>query len=139
MVPYSKMSSKGRFELQINASGAKFARNVLETTIFLKKITKNCEKVKVRSTFPKWFQCFQMNPNASRSIRTSPGRSKQVRKYQKTEVPSKIKNLLHEFEAEMDQEEENEIQRLRQKGDSVGSGIYNGQSMVTTGGGRKKK
>jgi len=61
------------------------------------------------------------------------------RSYKKTEIPDRIKNLLHEFDMENNVEDFDELQNLRRKGDSIASGLYNGQSMVNTAQVRKKK
>ena len=61
------------------------------------------------------------------------------RSYPKTQIPSKIKNLLHEFDEENNQEELDEIHLLQRKGDNISSGIYNGQSIVNPGPGVRKK
>ena len=93
-VPYSKMSSKGRTELQISVSRA---QNVEEAAgdirfcVFPQKTDKNAETSIFSSIFPKIFRkCpnaserIQMHPNASEHIRMHLNRSEQVRASPKT-------------------------------------------------------
>ena len=96
-VPYAKMSSKGRIELQIGVSRAKIRKEPAGDVRFClapRKPTENCEKLIFRSIFPKFSERVQMHPNASRSIRahpnaservqTGPSRSQNVKKLAKT-------------------------------------------------------
>ena len=96
-VPYSKMSSKVRTELQINLSRAKMSMKLLVTSVFasfLKKTGEHAEKPKFSSKrFENFRKCpnaserIQMRLHASKCIRMHPNRSnrsEQVRKLQTT-------------------------------------------------------
>ena len=93
-VPYSKMSSKGRTELQISLSRAKNVEEAagdIHFCVFPQKTGENAEKTIFSSNFfeifrkcPNASERIQMHPNASERIRMHPNRSEQVRASPKT-------------------------------------------------------
>ena len=93
-VPYAKMSSKGRTELQISLSRAKNCEEVAGDVRFCvapQKLHKNCKKTwffdqffRIFRTRPNASKPIQMHPSASKRIRVGPGRSEQVRNLQTT-------------------------------------------------------
>ena len=88
-VPYPKMSSKGRTELQISPSRAKNVEEAAGDIRFCMFPPKIGEKAKKPIFSTKFFEIFrkcpnaseriQMHPNASECIRTHPNASEQVR------------------------------------------------------------
>ena len=89
-VPYPKMGSKGRTELQISRSRAKNVEEAagdIRFCVFPPKTGENAEKPifssKIFEIFrkcPNAPERIQMHPDASERIRTGPNRSKQLRK-----------------------------------------------------------
>ena len=87
-VPYSKMSSKGRTELQISLSRAKNVEEAagdIRFCVFPQKTGENAEKQifssKIFEIFrkcPNASERIQVHPNASERIRMHPNRSEQV-------------------------------------------------------------
>ena len=103
-VPYSKMSSKGRTELQIRLSRAKSVKEAagdIHFCVFPQKTSENAEKPFFSSNLfeifrkcPNASKRIQMHPNASERIRMHSNRSEQVRANPKT---SKTRENLEKF------------------------------------------
>ena len=97
-VPYAKMSSKGRTELQISLSRAKTCKEVAGDGRFCvapQKPHKNCKKLNFSI---KIFRFFRISPNASKCIRTHPDASERIRTHpnrsgQVRASPKSSKNL----------------------------------------------
>ena len=94
MVPHSKMSSKGRTELQISLPGAKHVEEAagdVRFSVFPQKTSENAKKQifslkfsKIFRTRPNASERIQMHPNESERIRMHLNRSEQVRASPKT-------------------------------------------------------
>ena len=109
-VPYSKMSSKGRIELQMDLSGAEIREKPTGDVRFCvvpQKPIKNCEKLIFRPIFAEIFRTrpnaserIQTHPKPSERIRTGPGRTQQLRKPQKTceNLRKTCENFANHFE-----------------------------------------